>query len=387
MKKKQELIDAIVEKPLGFSEEDFIQLVNIGTEDEFKHQDLELDFDDLRKMLIRIFDINETSLKEESDATTGVLGFLNKRSTTIRHKRYYKLIDKGFRTLKNETKKVIVAEGDSWFQFPVFIKDIFDWLSDEKRYAVYSIAYGGDWFANILYDEKYIEELSIHRPDVFLISAGGNDFIGSNRLAVVVNGEGVCPNRHFGKIHEQLIALEKRPQQFTAQLEVGYKRILPSFYSFLWIIKAQYYKLFHKLRKSGKFDKMKILTQGYDYAVPTFKRRTKKWYSLQPLVNSFAGSGYWLKRPLMIQGVKSDYIGRCIIKALIFEINCLFTDLATSYNFSNVYHIDCRGTAQCDDDWWDEIHLHSEGFKKIADAFKYCIDNHLEEKVVRVVSV
>jgi hypothetical protein len=132
---------------------------------------------------------------------------------------------------------------------------------------------------------------------------------------------------------------------------------------------------------------MKIITQGYDYVIPTFKRRKKKWYNLQPVVNAFVGSGHWLKRPLMIQGIKDDLISRNIMKALIFEINYLFTDLAENFGFKNVYHIDCRGTAQCDDDWWDEIHLHSEGFRKIANAYQYCIDHNLSQKVIRVVDL
>lgn len=385
--KKQTLIEQIIKHPLDFTDAQFLELVQIGQEEEDHKKEVELNFDDLRKMIIRIFDINETTLKEESDATKGVLGFLNKRSTDIRQKRYYQLIDEGFRNLHEEGKKVIVAEGDSWFQFPVFIKDIVDWLSDVPQYAVYSIAYGGDWFTNILYDEKYIEELSIHRPEVFMISGGGNDFVGSNRIAVMVEGEGKCNQRQYSQVHEQILDLEgPNRQALKDDIEEGYQYILPSFYSFLWTIKAQYWKLFKRLQESGKFDGMKIITQGYDYAIPTFEKRTKKWYHLQPIVNKFVGSGHWLKRPLMVQGIQEDTVGKHIIKAMIFEINCLFIDLVQNFDFKNVYHIDCRGTAKGPEDWWDEIHLHSEGFEKIAKAYQYCIDHNLTQKVIRVVN-
>jgi hypothetical protein len=244
IKNKDELIEKIIQHPLVFTEKNFLDLVTIGTEKEYKHENIELNFDDLRKMIIRIFDINETTLKQESDATTGVLGFLNKRSTGIRQKRYYKHIDNGFRDLKNKNKKVIVAEGDSWFQFPVFIKDIVDWLSDVPDYALYSIAYGGDWFTNILYDEKYIEELSIHRPEVFMISGGGNDFVGSNRLAAMIMNCGCKPSNET-EFHKMFLA--KETPEIQQQIKQGYEYILPSFYSFLWTLKAQYWKLFKRL--------------------------------------------------------------------------------------------------------------------------------------------
>lgn len=111
---------------------------------------------------------------------------------------------------------------------------------------------------------------------------------------------------------------------------------------------------------------------------------------MQPLVNVAIGSGQWLKRPLKIRGIHDEKISRCILKALIFELNCMFIDLAEKkdengdYYFKNLYHIDCRGTALTEDDWWDEIHLHSEGFEKIAKAYKYCMENKPAEKVIKV---
>lgn len=152
LNEKSDLIEKIIQCPLEFNESDFKKLVSIGLKEEnieAKYR-TQLHFDDLRKMIIRIFDINESTLKQQSDATIGLPGKLNKRSTAIRKKRYYTLIDNNFRDFINSEKKVIVAEGDSKFQFPVFIKNILDWLRNEPNFAVYSIAYGGDWFTNIL---------------------------------------------------------------------------------------------------------------------------------------------------------------------------------------------------------------------------------------------
>ena len=367
------LLNRIIQHPLDFTDHDFQVLVS---------KRIDLKFSDLRQLLTRIFDINENTLSQQSDATTGMLGFMNKWSTKLRQRHYYSLIKGGFRDYNNpgnKHNKVIVAEGDSWFQFPFFIKDIIDWLTDDPKYAVYSIAYGGDWFANILYEEKYIEELSIHLPEVFLISAGGNDFVGSNRVAIMVRNDGQEQMRKPEQL-ATMLAGEKE----EAAIREGYRWVNLPFYSFIWTLKLQYYILFRNLHESGKFKKMQIITQGYDNALPTYKFRWQKWYKLQPLINSILGSGQWLKQPLMLKGISDPEKSKNIIKALIFEINYMFSELAQL--FPNVYHIDCRGTARNFDDWFDEIHLHSERFRLIAETYKYCIEQRPLEKVIKAVN-
>jgi hypothetical protein len=323
--------------------------------------ELQLNFTDLRQLIRRIFDINEATLRMQSDVTTGKLGMLNRWSTKLRQKRYYRLVKAGFRDPKYTHHKVIVAEGDSWFQFPFFVKDIIDWLSAEPNYAVYSIAYGGDWFTNILYDEKYVEELSIHVPEVFLI-------------------KGDSEMRPPKELHKMLLGEEN--EKIKRDILAGYHYVTPAFYSFILTLKAQYYLLLQNLGKSVKLKDMQIITQGYDYPFPTYQYRWKKWYCLQPLLNLFIGSGKWLKRPLMIKGITDEVISCQIMKALIFELNYMFAGLA--HQFKNVYHIDCRSTAPHFDDWFDELHLHSEKFKQIAAAYKKCID-HPNGKIVKVV--
>ncbi|PSR52083.1 hypothetical protein AHMF7605_00385 [Adhaeribacter arboris] len=163
---------------------------------------------------------------------------------------------------------------------------------------------------------------------------------------------------------------------------MGYQYLTKDLYSFIWTIKAQYYQLFQRFRDSGKFTNLQIITQGYDYALPTYKTRWKKWYALQPILNQMINSGKWLIRPLMIKGITDEEISRKILKAIIFEVNFLFADLAQT--FANVYHIDCRGTAMTFDDWFDELHLHSEKFKQIAEAYKKCIEKPPGNKVIKV---
>src|SRR6185369_580220 len=297
---KEQLIDKVLHDPLGITEEDFKLLVAVETG---------LSFDDLRNIVRRIYDINERTLLEESDASKGSMGFFNRLSTKSRTKKYYKKIRKGFRGISGN--RVIVAEGDSWFQFPLFVTDVVDWLLKKNNYAIYSIASGGDWMTNIIYDGKYVEELSIHQPDVFLISGSGNDLVGSNRLAIMV--EQPLKNQ---KINDILIQGLNAENKHAGDIKHGFTFLTSAFHAFILVLKLQYYILFKGIRSSRKLCDMLIITQGYDYAIPSYKIRFDIRYPLQPVINWALDSGKWLKRPLMIRGIVNDYDQRSILKAM-----------------------------------------------------------------------
>jgi hypothetical protein len=291
-----------------------------------------------------------------------------------RLRKYDRKVRRGYRL--RPKSKVILAEGDSWFQFPVFVSDIIDWLQKRDDYMIFSIAYGGDWLTNIIYEGKYIEEISIHAPDVFLISGGGNDMVGSSRLAIMVdrsNGIG-----HLKQKSDFAAASYKVDDDFV----VGRRYITKEFYSFLWIMKAQYWKMFDGFKSSGKLKHMQIITQGYAYAVPTYSRTWSWRYPWKSLVNALLGTGKWLKHPLMIKGIpdkegQTRDIHRKIVKTMVHDLNEMFISL--SHAFTNVYHIDSRSLIK-DDHWFDELHLYSHMFKKVARAFEQCIDSYKPEE-------
>jgi hypothetical protein len=384
---KQQLIDKLLRYPFDFTQNDFEQLVGSPQPDP-------LNFEDLRHMIKRIFSINENTLLEQSSTSASNLKSANEFSSKSRIKKYYN------RILYNRHKiqKVIVAEGDSWFQFPVFVEDIIDHLNHPKNnYAISSIAYAGDWLTNMIYEGKYVEELSIHRPDVFLISGGGNDLVGNNRLAVMVRN----PKPKEDNTEEENKDIIHSQQYYTINnctdtkdkedIIAGRKFLTKDFFAFILTIKAQYHLMFEGLHKPDIFKDMKIITQGYDYAIPTYKLRNGIpymnkgfWNLLEYFVNFFVGSGQWLYTPLMIRNITNSTEQEAIVKAMIYEVNEMFIELANNPDFENVYHIDCRGVAQNFDDWFDEIHLKSHQYKRIAKAYQYVIENKIQEKVVVV---
>lgn len=344
---KRSLIREILSNPHSFNKEKEVQAAEL------------LDFQDVRELIRRIYDVNEKVLLEISDANAGNLAWPNRKATKRRQKKYYKRISNGHRIdNRKNSNQLILAEGDSWFQFPLLIKEIIDWLIRDKRNAVFSIAYAGDWVTNIIYDGEYISELAIHKPDVFLISGGGNDLLGASKLAVML----------------------KLPSSLTINPE---DYIKDEFYSFILTLKIMYRKMFGNIQKSGKYNEMKIITQGYDYPFPRMPKFKLK-HPLNAIITKFYGSGKWICLPMDIVGIPDERLGkefkdlrRDIMRLMINAFNTMFISLAGE--FDNVFHIDCRGVAPRVDDWYDEIHLRSKSYQVISAAYNKLIHTDLEQ--------
>ncbi len=367
--RKEKLIDKAIQTPFKFDWKDVEALCAMS----------DFTFKDVREMIKRIYDINEDILLETSDATTGTIGKKNKKSTDKRINEYNKRIEKGVKYKPNG--KIIVAEGDSWFQFPVALRDIIDWLNKRDNYAIYSIAYGGDWITNIIYEASYIGELAIHSPDAFLISGGGNDLVGGNRLAIMVtpdkrNDDDV--NRDDANIE----ALDDISNEIKENIKVSQPYIKDEFYAFVNTLKVMYHKMFKQIMEKRKnsedeereYKNMLILTQGYDYPHPRWSKfRILKPY--QSILNWKLESGKWLKRPMSIKGILPKY-QRPVISTMMLEINEMFKEIAT--HNENVFHIDCRGVAPKEDDWMDELHLRAKKYEKIANVYSEMIELGLD---------
>jgi hypothetical protein len=356
---KFELIDRMLHYPLNFTQVDMQLLVNSG-----------LEFDDLRQCVRKIYDLNEEQLKEISNANSGILGKLNRKSTSARQKEYYRKIEKQ----KSGKKYIrIYAEGDSWFQFPVFVDDIIDWLRKREDYLIFTEAYGGDWITNIIYEGQYITSLTTHSPEVFLISGGGNDLVGNNRMAVMVDTNANYPKyTSDNPLNDPSLTKEE-----TEMIMLAQPYITKELYAFLWVMKSQYSLLFNRLyAPDSKHREMISITHGYAYPYPK-KGSNLSLNPIQPIVNSFLDSGQWLFRPLMIKGILDNKIQRAIVLSFIYEFNIMMIELAN--NYEKVYHVDCRKVPENQSDWYDELHLKSKKFKQVSDAYCKIIDEYKNE--------
>ncbi len=335
----------------------------------------------LKEVARRIYDLNE--IPNRSKAHEGRLGLFNTKDNRRRNKVFYrKMMKESFR--QNPDNITIVAEGDSWFQFPSLflgydpVKDVIDWLMDDERMAVFSLASGGDWLSNILYTGEYIEALPRIGPDVLLISGGGNDLVGDMRLSTMVRNpllEG--PRRLESPKFQELLAKRKAMKGLRFEhYKIGLKLLSDEFFDFLNLAMTQYFLFFYNLVHSRRYEKMLIITQGYDFirpGKPAGRRGLKQW-----ILNKFMKNGERLHAPLSIKGITQPDQQKAVMYAMITEFNEMLCQLANYDEFKNVYHIDCRGLAK-PEDWFDELHLKGRTNRIIADTFKKCIDENLRK--------
>ncbi len=355
---KNQLINELLHHPLHFSDQKLNDLINHG-----------LSFGEVRECVRKIYDLSETQLTRISNANNGMIGTLNRISSAKRIKRFKARIKK---LEAGENYTIIYAEGDSWFQFPVLVTDIIDWLSKNRKYIIYSDAYGGDWLTNIVYESQYVPALSLYKPGYFLISGGGNDLLGNSRLAIMVSKDYNQPK--YGD--PSLISDDTLTQFQKEMIMKAQNHITKEFYAILWAIKAQYLLLFRQIYARESTQKNLItITQGYDYAIPGIRPRWPILVPVRSIVNKMVGNGCWLEMPLKLRGIFDRELQRALIIAFIYEFNQVFISIATDPDFKNIYHVDCRDLADRND-WYDELHYKSRIFKKAAAAYEFIIENH-----------
>ena len=107
-----------------------------------------------------------------------MLAYLNRRAQRLKNKKFYKNKDKA--------KLRIYIEGDSFTEYPLFIKEVGDQLIHlTKKYAaVYSSAQAGDTAENILSNkDSLLDEIERIDPHLVIISCGGNDILDTKFLS------------------------------------------------------------------------------------------------------------------------------------------------------------------------------------------------------------
>jgi hypothetical protein len=334
-----------------------------------------------------------SEIENNSDSDEGILGKLNETDSKLRNQEFYRRMKDGFRT-NARNNKVVLMEGDSWFLFPTiglpkvarkdFVLDIGDHLIDKSDVAVYNLAYGGDWLSHILYESKYVDQLDLIEPDVFLISGGGNDMVGGKRIKQFVKSARFVPPEMQDKSSiselEKIRTLERISKEIdNDKYRLGLKWLNDKFIDFLNVLFIQYFSLFVRIYKNtNKFNKMVTITQGYDYAIPS-RDNTTFFEFAHKAINKFVKNGNWLIVPLEEKGITKTEDQQAILYAMIFEFNEMLLLFHESSFFGNVYHCDNRNTAKSKNDWFDELHLESEKFKEVAERMYQLMNNGLSK--------
>ncbi|WP_096786385.1 hypothetical protein [Rhodobacter sp. CZR27] len=213
------------------------------------------------------------------------------------------------RKIRGWTGLKVVAEGDSWFQYPFLIDDVIDHLFD--RWAIYCVSAAGDLLQDMARQEEVTVAVLSEKPDVLLLSGGGNDVLGGGAL--------------------QKYLLRHDPA-LDAAGHVG-----PAFDGILNGTIAIYADLIERSLAAGA---KRVVCHSYDYVIAT--------------------GGRWLGRPMLAQGITDPHLQREILKVLIDRFHEALVGMAAGFG-TRVSIADCRGRVP-DSAWFDELHPTSQGF-------------------------
>jgi len=229
----------------------------------------------------------------------------------------------------------ILAEGDSWFDYPVpfFGGGIIPRLEHRLGVPILNLAKAGDEVRYMLGVEEravLVENLTNGSPaggpwDVLLFSGGGNDIVG-NPMALWVDdwNPAVPPVGHI-----------KKPR-FDAALE---------------LVRAGYEDLI-ALRDQLSPHTM-LVFQGYDFALPDGR--------------GICGFGPWLKPTFDLRKFPTLAAGQAVVKVMLQQ----FAAMLTSLSGPTVTFINGQGTLSPQPGSWDnELHPEKAGFEKFADLFQ-----------------
>jgi hypothetical protein len=249
-------------------------------------------------------------------------------------------------------KGLLVAEGDSWFDYP--LSDVLAELED-LRWEIVSVAHHGDTVESMAYDgpqfsrlERELRRLKAanRQPKAILLSGGGNDIAGEE-FAMLLNhvASGLPPLNE--KVLEGLF--EERLESALVSLAAGVTHLSVALY--------------------GK--KLPILLHGYAYPVPDGRGFLGGWGFLPGpwLEPGFRRKGYDPKVEAELQRMTA------LMKVLIDRFNTLLAGIAGSPNLGHVVYVDLRATLtnalpkKYKEDWGNELHPTANGFEAVARRF------------------
>lgn len=244
------------------------------------------------------------------------------------------------------TAGVLVAEGDSWFDYP--FHDVLEILEDDRGYDVEAVAHKGDPIEEMAYGGNQLEELTrrleklLRRgvtPKAILLSGGGNDVAG----------------REFGMLlnHARSAIAGLNAQVVDGVID---QRIKTAYITILSALTRVCDK------KLGR--RVPILVHGYDYPVPDGRGYMGGWWQLP---------GPWLEPGFRTKGYAELPRRIALSRELIDRFNAMLEQVAGLDPFAHVTYINLRGSLSNGADykeWWDnELHPTRKGFMRVTDRF------------------
>jgi len=244
------------------------------------------------------------------------------------------------------TAGVLVAEGDSWFDYP--FNDILSLLEDQHGYDVESVAHKGDRVEEMAYGGGQLDELTRRLekllrqgvvPRAILLSGGGNDVAG-DEFGMLLN-------------HAASAIAGLNDQVVTGVIDQRVRL------AYVTILNAITHVCQARLGRT-----LPILMHGYDYPVPDGRGFLGGWWFLP---------GPWLEPGFREKGFARLPARITLAKELIDRFNAQLHAVASLSVFPHVTYVDLRGTLSVGADyrtWWDnELHPTRVGFERVTQRF------------------
>ena len=271
--------------------------------------------------------------------------------------------------------QILVAEGDSWFNYPLK-SDVIKRMR-KMGWIIYSSARHGDTMESMLYDEGQLESLyrnlllasvdftpsydhspgeclvtsPYDSPKAILLSMGGNDIVGNALLFLLEH-------------RRSSLYVEHNDINISQDIKHGlFKR--------LTVMLIEYISAVINLC-DGIYDNcgdIPILIHGYDYAIPNGK-------GYRVLGINMAGP--WIEPTLAAKGRLSEETDRKLgeppapvpaIVQLVNEYNAILCNVATFFFTEKqrpVYAVDFQNVVQEVGNWRDELHPNRQAAEGLA---------------------
>jgi hypothetical protein len=245
------------------------------------------------------------------------------------------------------SKGVLIAEGDSWFDYPFY--DILRYLEDEHGYDVESVAHKGDPVEAMAYGLGQLEELTRRiekvmrrgtTPKAILLSGGGNDIAGSQFGMLLNHYRSDMPH-----LNEQIVS-----GVIDNRIRTAYVTILSAVTDVC-------------RKRIG--NPIPIIIHGYDYPVPDGRGYLGGFWVLP---------GPWLEPGFREKGYEELSLRVSITQELIIRFNKMLKNVSSL--LQHVKYIDLQNTLSIDlvrnkykEMWGNELHPTEKGFEKVAGLF------------------
>ena len=237
------------------------------------------------------------------------------------------------------TKGWLIAEGDSWFDYPG--SDVLDWLH-QFGYDVESVARAGDRAEMMAFGRGQLDKLAAaigkviaahHRPKAILLSGGGNDIAGAE-FGFLLNHAG-SPRQG---LNDSVITgvIDERVQD-----------------AYIHIIRKV-----TELCQQMLNEPVRIILHGYGYAIPDG----------DGVLGGFGPlPGPWLRPGFIEKGFGNLEENKATMKKLMDRFNAMLVRVAGM--FGHVRYANLRPLLPAEKKFWaNELHPKPAGFKLAAEA-------------------